>query len=333
MALVPAICTQCGAAVEVDDTKDAAICKYCGTPFIVEKAIKNYNTYITTHNDFNGATINIQGADINNLLGLAQSAIDTNNGKEALDYSNRALEIDNACANAWIMKMKATSLTATVGDQNYLELFTYGNNAIKYANDEDKEDVTHTVNAFYLDFAYKLMINANDMVRDVGKLKQMKRVAGLSVSVLSTVLNIEAQTRAKIEQLAVNAINLKNTISEDIILKDEELREKVKKLVECYKLFCYGDVLRRREGSVEPDRHILATYSKNMNLLKKGLLESEKKEDKIEKCPFCGSNNIEIKIPSSAKRWLSKLVNDKDYELEDKVYCVHCGTKIPIIFS
>lgn len=57
MAFIPAKCTQCGANIEVDDTKDAGICKYCGTAFVTEKAITNYNTYIK--NDFNGANINI----------------------------------------------------------------------------------------------------------------------------------------------------------------------------------------------------------------------------------------------------------------------------------
>lgn len=42
MPLVSAKCTNCGAKLEVDDTKDAAICAYCGSPYIVEKAINNY---------------------------------------------------------------------------------------------------------------------------------------------------------------------------------------------------------------------------------------------------------------------------------------------------
>lgn len=41
--LTPAICTQCGATIQVDSRQEAAICTYCGTPFIVEKAINNYN--------------------------------------------------------------------------------------------------------------------------------------------------------------------------------------------------------------------------------------------------------------------------------------------------
>ena len=39
---MPAVCTQCGAQLEVDPSQEAAVCRYCGTPFIVEKAIQNY---------------------------------------------------------------------------------------------------------------------------------------------------------------------------------------------------------------------------------------------------------------------------------------------------
>ena len=44
MGLVPAKCTQCGASIEVDPSQEAGICKSCGTAFITEKVINNYNT-------------------------------------------------------------------------------------------------------------------------------------------------------------------------------------------------------------------------------------------------------------------------------------------------
>ena len=46
MPLSKAICTSCGGALEVDSAKEAAICPHCGTPYIVEKAIQQYNTTI-----------------------------------------------------------------------------------------------------------------------------------------------------------------------------------------------------------------------------------------------------------------------------------------------
>lgn len=42
MNLVPGICTQCGATLSVDKEKDAMVCPYCDTPFVVEKAIVNF---------------------------------------------------------------------------------------------------------------------------------------------------------------------------------------------------------------------------------------------------------------------------------------------------
>ncbi len=49
MFLIPAKCTQCGANLKVDPTKEAAICSFCGTPFITQKAINNYNTTNVTN--------------------------------------------------------------------------------------------------------------------------------------------------------------------------------------------------------------------------------------------------------------------------------------------
>ena len=42
MPFVRSKCTKCGANLEVDNSMDAAICPFCGAPYIVEKAINNY---------------------------------------------------------------------------------------------------------------------------------------------------------------------------------------------------------------------------------------------------------------------------------------------------
>ena len=41
MPFVEAKCTNCGAILPVDSSRDAWLCGYCGTPFVVEKAINN----------------------------------------------------------------------------------------------------------------------------------------------------------------------------------------------------------------------------------------------------------------------------------------------------
>lgn len=92
MPLVAAKCTQCGANIEVDDTKEAGICKYCGTAFITEKAINNYvvnNTY-----NINNANIIIQSKNIDNLKKLGNDELKRHNYDKAYDYFGEALEID-----------------------------------------------------------------------------------------------------------------------------------------------------------------------------------------------------------------------------------------------
>ncbi len=60
MPFVKVQCPNCGSALEVDNSKDSAICSFCGTPFIVEKAINNYNINNTYY---------VENATFNNLKG------------------------------------------------------------------------------------------------------------------------------------------------------------------------------------------------------------------------------------------------------------------------
>ena len=90
MAMVPAICTQCGGKILVDDTHDAGICEFCGTAFITEKAIINYKNTINVDN----AVINVVGMDAKNLLLRAKRYEEENNYDKAIEYYNRVLDYD-----------------------------------------------------------------------------------------------------------------------------------------------------------------------------------------------------------------------------------------------
>ena len=99
MPLTKAICTGCGGPLEVDSAKEAAICPYCGTAYIVEKAVSLYqNTYninadivnIYSERDFeikggvlvkyNGVSVNVTIPDSVKMIrseAFAQSAIES----------------------------------------------------------------------------------------------------------------------------------------------------------------------------------------------------------------------------------------------------------------
>lgn len=59
MPLISAKCTNCGANLEVDNTKDAAVCPYCNTAYVVEKAVNYYNTT----NNINANVVNVYGGN------------------------------------------------------------------------------------------------------------------------------------------------------------------------------------------------------------------------------------------------------------------------------
>jgi len=70
MAFLPGICPSCGAQLQVDASQESAFCNYCGTQYIVEKAIQNYyvTQNITNNNFINGATVNVGQMDADTMF-------------------------------------------------------------------------------------------------------------------------------------------------------------------------------------------------------------------------------------------------------------------------
>lgn len=154
MPLVPAQCTQCGAIVKVDDTKDANICHYCGTAFVTEKAINNY--HITNNMNISNATINVSGVSAENLLLRAEQFEGQGDYTKAKEYYNRVLDID------------ATNQTALRGLERLSSLY-FGQTRI---TKDQFEQVHH-----YMDIGEKL--NAIKLIREFSGLglKEAKDIA------------------------------------------------------------------------------------------------------------------------------------------------------------
>ncbi len=70
MRFVPATCTKCGAALDVDPSQDAAVCPYCDTAFIVEKAINNYNIEHANIEHVDNVTVDMKGS-VDSVLNFA----------------------------------------------------------------------------------------------------------------------------------------------------------------------------------------------------------------------------------------------------------------------
>ena len=75
MSFVAAKCTQCGANIEVDDSKDAGTCRNCGTAYVTQKAIHNYNISNNLNVNTTGNTINIYKAEVKNKKELSLNEV------------------------------------------------------------------------------------------------------------------------------------------------------------------------------------------------------------------------------------------------------------------
>jgi DNA-directed RNA polymerase subunit RPC12/RpoP len=154
MALVNAKCTACGANLEVDGTQDAAICKYCGAAFIVEKAVNNYNI----ENNIANAQINVQtvyvdsNASIKKYMEIANRAYNAGDYKTAFDtFNQKIINDDPTNGDAyWGLVLCYMKENPDIPVTEYLyELFhiqdsrKYLNN---YANDAYKKAILYTEN-------------------------------------------------------------------------------------------------------------------------------------------------------------------------------------------
>ena len=89
-------CPQCGGTIEVDNTLEAGICKYCHTPFVTEKVINNYNVNIQN------AVFNVSGVKVENLKKLGNEKIkkrhypfEMDEYIKAQDYFSKVLEYED----------------------------------------------------------------------------------------------------------------------------------------------------------------------------------------------------------------------------------------------
>lgn len=98
MPLVAAKCTNCGCVLEVDSTKDAAICPSCNNPYVVEKAINNYQSSYT----LSAASANSSGVYADDLFRDAQTLIDLGGYVAASEKYRQMMEAFPADPRGWM---------------------------------------------------------------------------------------------------------------------------------------------------------------------------------------------------------------------------------------
>ncbi len=145
MGLVAAKCTQCGADIEVDASKEAGICRYCGTAFITEKAINNYNAYVTNHNNFAGANITIQGgSELEELIERAKAFVKLDDFAQARYAYGKVTALYPMDYRGWLGLVTCeTKNDSIIGISEYAHdnILKYFENALKVAGPEVQKDI------------------------------------------------------------------------------------------------------------------------------------------------------------------------------------------------
>lgn len=147
MGLVAAKCTQCGANIEVDASKEAGICQYCGTAYVTEKAINNYN--IVNNNYINAENINMGTESAEQLFESGVKAIEAGKYSFANDFFKRIEQ--NYPSNYRAMWGYVLCITGNLDPYKYVH---YGDDFLrkvesKYelacilAHDEEYEEISY----------------------------------------------------------------------------------------------------------------------------------------------------------------------------------------------
>ena len=150
MAYIPAKCTQCGSNIKVDDKKDAGICEHCGTAFVTQKAINNYNN---TFNIVQNITKHIYGNEQDeseDYLKNAEMLINLEDWEGAHELFIKSTRKNPGDYRSWVGVARCiTKDWTTLENTNFKRYF---DKAIKVAKSTDKIGLMSIYNTYISKF-------------------------------------------------------------------------------------------------------------------------------------------------------------------------------------
>ena len=96
MNLVAAKCPNCGANIEVEIDSKAGICKYCGTAFVTQEAIINFNNTIVNNvtNNIGTQNLTVVNGNFESIMKTAMESWEIKDYKSALSHFTKASELN-----------------------------------------------------------------------------------------------------------------------------------------------------------------------------------------------------------------------------------------------
>lgn len=315
------VCEMCGGT---DLIKDGGVfvCQTCGCKYSVEEVRK----MMVEGTVEVAGTVKIDNtAQIQNFLDLSNNAYEGGNGQSAFDYANKALEIQPQNSRAWIAKMKSIEYIGTLGDLKLMEVVEAGKNAVTYASEDQKKEITKEVYHYELTRALSLLKLAMTKMQDTADIKQtFKRFCMISLLTAGkNTLQVDSQFVNIYDNIANEAMGMVILIPDEVLSADSEL---AKIVGECAKQYQYEtDALVERYkiyGATLTDQ-AMQTRQKNKKALedkaenaKKIALEKEDNERKARRDAYW-VENAELKAQlESEKASLQDQITEKNAQLE-----------------
>lgn len=115
------------------------VCQSCGTKYTIEEAKKMMTDGSV---DVSGSKIKVDNTEnIDKYYNMAQNAYDADNKREAEEYCNKILEIDNNHYKAWLIKGKAAGWQSTIAKLRIDEAINCFSKAVDNAPQDEVEEL------------------------------------------------------------------------------------------------------------------------------------------------------------------------------------------------
>ena len=259
MSLVNVKCPNCGAAIQLDSSREEGFCSYCGSKVQVQEAISKVKI------DKSG--------DIQNFLKLCEASIEANNGQEAYDYANKALEIDAQNAEAWYLKMRGDGLIGILKDLKCDEVLAAGRKAMEF---DTSQEMKEKVYSFYLLKCFSSLSFVTKHLLDVDAIKRLYE-ANLRVNVAeATQKTLSADTICDlILQQKQQILNLRLAVPDSVITNNPQLASRTADIANYWVQFQNAINTRFKAYGTNMNDNALLEYRKDLVRIKQGLPQEE----------------------------------------------------------
>lgn len=264
-------------------------------------------------------------AKIENYLDLSQNAYDSGNGQSAFDYANKALEIAPKNSRAWIAKMKSIEYISTLGDLKLMEVIEAGKNAVAFAKEDSKKEITFEVYSYEAKRSLELLKLAMNKMADTEDIKRTFKQF-LLISALSAPKNT-LQADSKVvnlyDNIATEALAMIQLMPDEVLADYPEIAKIVGEcakqyqyetdaLVERFKI--YGASLKESAKTVRRDKK--AAIENKAKAAEKIALERKAKEQAERNSKYWEEHHAEKLAFEAEKAALAEKIDKLTKELE-----------------